>query len=90
MNADTPAVAPDVRSLVTAEVERQVKALREEVEAKIAEVRERTVDDAATIVVFSSDLDKVKAAPGDRYGDVHVDTSNARRACRLPGPPLGV
>jgi peroxiredoxin family protein len=61
MNADTPAVAPELRSLVAAEVERQVKALRGEVEAKIAEVRERTVDDAATIVVFSADLDKVLA-----------------------------
>ena len=61
MNADTPAVAPEVQSLVTAEVERQVMALREKMEAKIAEVRERTVDDAATIVVFSGELDKVLA-----------------------------
>ncbi|MBK5256531.1 MAG: DsrE/DsrF/DrsH-like family protein [Vicinamibacteria bacterium] len=30
-------------------------------EGKLAEVRERTVDDAATIVVFSGDLDKVLA-----------------------------
>jgi len=62
LNADTPAAAPELRSLVAAEVERQVKALREEMETKIAEVRDRTVDDAATIVVFSSDLDKVLAA----------------------------
>ena len=62
MSADTPVVASGLRSLVAAEVERQVKALREEMETKIAEVRERTVDDAATIVVFSSDLDKVLAA----------------------------
>jgi len=62
MYAGTPAVAPEVRSLVAAEVERHVKALREEMERKIAEVRERTVDDAATIVVFSGDLDKVLAA----------------------------
>ncbi len=61
MNADTPAVAPEVRSLVAAEVERQVKALREEMDTKFAEVRERTVDDAATLVMFSSDLDKVLA-----------------------------
>lgn len=61
MTADSPAMAPEVRSLVAAEVERQVKALREEMEARIAEVRERTVDDAATIVVFSGDLDKVLA-----------------------------
>lgn len=61
MNADTPAVAPEVQSLIAAEVARQTRALREEMEARIAEVRERTVDDAATIVVFSGDLDKVLA-----------------------------
>jgi peroxiredoxin family protein len=62
MNADGPPVAPDVQGLVAAEVERQVKALRDEMDAKIAEVRARTVDDAATIVVFSGDLDKAIAA----------------------------
>jgi peroxiredoxin family protein len=62
MNADTPVAAAGLQGLVAAEVERQVKALREELESKIAEVRERTVDDAATIVVFSADLDKVLAA----------------------------
>ena len=62
MNADGPPAAPDVQGLVAAEVERQVTALRQEMDAKIAEVRARTVDDAATIVVFSGDLDKVLAA----------------------------
>lgn len=62
MNADSPPVAPDVQGLVAAEVERQVTALRQEMDAKIAEVRARTVDDAATIVVFSGDLDKAIAA----------------------------
>ena len=62
MNADGPPVAPDVQGLVAAEVERQVAALRQEMDAKIAEVRARTVDDAATIVVFSGDLDKAIAA----------------------------
>jgi peroxiredoxin family protein len=61
MNANAPSVAPDMQGLVSAEVERQMKALREEMDAKIAAVRERTVDDAATIVVFSGDLDKVLA-----------------------------
>ena len=61
MNADAPSVVPDLQSLVTAEVERQTKALREETDAKIAALRERTVDDAATIVVFSGDLDKALA-----------------------------
>ena len=62
MNADSPPVAPDVQGLLAAEVERQVAALRQEMDAKIAEVRARTVDDAATIVVFSGDLDKAIAA----------------------------
>jgi peroxiredoxin family protein len=61
MNANAPGVAPDVQGLVAAEVERQVKALRGEMDAKIAALRERTVDDAATIVVFSGDLDKALA-----------------------------
>ena len=61
MNADASGVAPDVQGLVEAEVARQVQALREEMDAKIAEVRARTVDDAATIVVFSGDLDKALA-----------------------------
>jgi peroxiredoxin family protein len=61
MSSNAPSAAPDVQGLVAAEVERQVKALREEMDAKIASVRERTVDDAATIVVFSGDLDKVLA-----------------------------
>ena len=62
MKADASGAAPEVRSLVEAEVERQVQALREEMDAKIAAVRARTVDDAATIVVFSGDLDKAIAA----------------------------
>jgi peroxiredoxin family protein len=61
MNADTSAVSPAVQGLVAAEVERQVRALREEMAAKIAEVRERTEDDGAAIIVFSGDLDKVLA-----------------------------
>ena len=61
MNANAPSVAPDLQGLVAAEVERQTKAFREETDAKIAALRERTVDDAATIVVFSGDLDKALA-----------------------------
>lgn len=63
MNANAPAVAtPEVQGAVAAEVERQMKSFREEMEAKLAEVRERTVDNRATLVVFSGDLDKVLAA----------------------------
>jgi peroxiredoxin family protein len=60
MSANAP-VSPDVQGLVAAEVERQMKVLREELDARIAALRERTVDDVATIVVFSGDLDKVLA-----------------------------
>ena len=62
MNADAPVAPAEVHGLVAAEVERQIKAFREEMESKIAEVRERTVDDRAALVVFSGDLDKVFAA----------------------------
>jgi peroxiredoxin family protein len=61
MNANAPGAASDVERLIAAEVDRQLKTLREEMDAKIAEVRARTVDDAATIVVFSGDLDKAFA-----------------------------
>ena len=57
----TAVSSTDVQGLVAGEVERQLKAFREEIEGKLALVRERTVDDAATIVVFSGDLDKVLA-----------------------------
>jgi hypothetical protein len=58
MDANATVATPEI---IAAEVERQVKALREEMDAKIAAVRERTVDDVATIVVFSGDLDKALA-----------------------------
>jgi peroxiredoxin family protein len=51
----------EVQGLVATEVERQTKALRADVERQLAELRERTVDNRATLVVFSSDLDKVLA-----------------------------
>lgn len=62
MAAETPGAGADLQALVAAEVERQLRPLREELHAKLAAVRERTVDDAATIVVFSNDLDRVLAA----------------------------
>jgi peroxiredoxin family protein len=61
MNVNAPSAPSEIQGAVAAEVERQLKAFREEMEGKLAEVRERTVDDAATIVVFSGDLDKVLA-----------------------------
>jgi len=62
MSADASTVPAEVGALVAVEVERQMKAFRSEMEAKLAEVRERTVDNRATLVVFSGDLDKVLAA----------------------------
>ena len=62
MNVNAPIAPAEIQGAVAAEVERQLKAFRAEMEGKLAEVRERTVDDAATIIVFSGDLDKVLAA----------------------------
>jgi peroxiredoxin family protein len=56
------APAPDVSALVAAEVSRQVADLRSELERSIAELRERTPEDRAALVVFSGDLDRVLAA----------------------------
>lgn len=52
----------DVASLVAAEVSRHVSGLRSEFERQIAELRERTPEDRAALVVFSGDLDRVLAA----------------------------
>ncbi len=61
MSVNAPAAPAEIQAAVAAEVERQLKAFREDMEGKLAAVRERTVDDAATIIVFSGDLDKVLA-----------------------------
>jgi peroxiredoxin family protein len=61
MNVNAPLAPAEIRGTVAAEVERQLKSFREEMDGKLAELRERTVDDAATIIVFSGDLDKVLA-----------------------------
>jgi len=61
MNANAPAAPAELQGKVAAEVERQLAAFREEMDGKLAALRERTVDDAATIIVFSGDLDKVLA-----------------------------
>jgi len=52
---------PALSDAVSREVARQVAPLREEIGRELAALRERTVDDRAAIVVFSSDLDKVLA-----------------------------
>jgi peroxiredoxin family protein len=58
---DAP-VGDDLSALVSAEVARQLAAVRADLERAIAEVRERTPDDRASLVVFSGDLDRVLAA----------------------------
>jgi peroxiredoxin family protein len=55
-------VSPEIVALVSAEVARQLGATRAEIDRALAEVRERTVDDRAAIVVFSGDLDRVMAS----------------------------
>jgi peroxiredoxin family protein len=62
MASGSAGAGADLEARVAAEVERQLRPLREELDAKLALLRERTVDDAATIVVFSNDLDRVLAA----------------------------
>ena len=52
----------DLSALVSAEVARQVGAVRAELEQKLAEIRERTPENRAALVVFSGDLDRVLAA----------------------------
>jgi peroxiredoxin family protein len=54
--------APDVKTLVQEEVRRQLTEARSDIDQAIAEVRARTVDDRATLVVFSGELDKAIAA----------------------------
>jgi peroxiredoxin family protein len=50
------------KELVAAEVSRQVGALRSDLEQAIEELRERTPENRAALVVFSGDLDRVLAA----------------------------
>lgn len=52
----------ELSSLVAAEVSRQVGALRSELERAIEDLRGRTAEDRAALVVFSGDLDRVLAA----------------------------
>ena len=52
----------EVAALIDAEVSRQVGTLRADLEKTLAELRERTPEDRAALVVFSGDLDRVLAA----------------------------
>ena len=52
----------EISALVSVEVARQLAPLRADLQREIAELRERTPEDRASLVVFSGDLDKVLAA----------------------------
>ena len=52
----------ELQHLIRDEVMRQIGETRQALEQSIAEVRARTIDDRATLVVFSGDLDKAMAA----------------------------
>ena len=51
-----------LEALVTQEVERRIGDLRKELKEELDELRERTVGNRVTMVVFSGDLDRVMAA----------------------------
>ena len=52
----------NLAALVSTEVERQLASARDELARAIAEVRERTVDNRCSIILFSGDLDKAMAS----------------------------
>jgi peroxiredoxin family protein len=58
----SPADHAQLEALVIQEVERRVGDLRKELKEELDALRERTVGNRATIVVFSGDLDRVMAA----------------------------
>ena len=62
MGTESLTIPSDLAALVSAEVARQVRDLKADLERSIAEVRERTSDDRAALVVFSGDLDRAIAA----------------------------
>jgi peroxiredoxin family protein len=58
----TPSVPPATSALVADEVARQLAGVRADLERAMAELRERTPENRAALVVFSGDLDRVLAA----------------------------
>jgi peroxiredoxin family protein len=59
---ETRTLPADLGELVSVEVARQVAELRQDLERQIADLRERTPEDKAAIIVFSGDLDRVLAS----------------------------
>jgi peroxiredoxin family protein len=62
MAGSSTAEGGELASLVAAEVSRQVGSVRSELERALEELRQRTPEDRAALVVFSGDLDRVMAA----------------------------
>ena len=62
MAGSSTAEGGELASLVAAEVSRQVGSVRAELERALEELRQRTPEDRAALVVFSGDLDRVMAA----------------------------
>jgi len=60
-SAAATAAPPELAAIVSSEVARQLDAFKQDLQGSLDEIRERTVDNRATIVVFSGDLDKVLA-----------------------------
>lgn len=58
----TPPVPSATSALVAEEVARQLAGVRADLERAVAELRERTPENRAALVVFSGDLDRVLAA----------------------------
>src|SRR6516164_11154117 len=51
----------EISALVENVVTKQISALRADLERKVEELRERTVDNRASLIIFSGDLDRVLA-----------------------------
>lgn len=62
MSTQAEMATAQLQAVVSAEVERQLASVRDEIAKSIAEVRERTVDNRCAIVLFSGDLDKALAS----------------------------
>ena len=82
METASLSIPSDLSALVSTEVARQVRDLKAELERSIAEVRERTPDDRAALVVFSGDLDRVMA--GLRHRHRRCGGLDSRPRCSSP------
>jgi peroxiredoxin family protein len=61
VSTPTEATPANLNALISAEVERQLGAYRQETSKALAELRERTVDNRCAIILFSGELDKAMA-----------------------------